>query len=120
MNSRLCISAPKLRTQHCIGSNEHIDRGWNRLRPRFAGRGQCRLRVIRDGLTPCQSLPVHPDQRTSDAPASMSQTCQNRPWAIAAKQQPTPSPRWQRGMVTPGVLAILRLMTSSTFAQFLP
>ncbi len=24
MNSRLCISAPKLRTQHCIGSNEHI------------------------------------------------------------------------------------------------
>ena len=24
MNSRLCISVPKLRTQHCIGPNEHI------------------------------------------------------------------------------------------------
>ena len=27
MNSRRRISAPKLRGQHCIGSNEYFDRG---------------------------------------------------------------------------------------------
>jgi hypothetical protein len=27
MNSRRCMSAPKLRRQHCIGSNEYFDRG---------------------------------------------------------------------------------------------
>ena len=27
MNSRRRISAPKLRSQHCIGSNEYLDRG---------------------------------------------------------------------------------------------
>ena len=30
MNSRRRISAPKLRGQHCIGSNEYFDRGRNR------------------------------------------------------------------------------------------
>jgi hypothetical protein len=30
MNSRRRISAPKLRRQHCIGSNEYFDRGSNR------------------------------------------------------------------------------------------
>jgi hypothetical protein len=30
MNSRRCISAPKIRGQHCIGSNEYFDRGSNR------------------------------------------------------------------------------------------
>ena len=29
MNSRRRISAPKLRGQHCIGSNEYFDRGSN-------------------------------------------------------------------------------------------
>jgi hypothetical protein len=27
MNSRRCMSAPKLRRQHCIGSKEYFDRG---------------------------------------------------------------------------------------------
>ena len=30
MNSRRRISAPKLRGQHCIGSNEYFDRAQNR------------------------------------------------------------------------------------------
>jgi len=78
MNSRLCISAPKLRTQHCIGSNQHIDRGWNRLRPRFAGRGQCRCWVIRDQFGTFAQSPLYPQHRTSAKRAGTSVSCHNR------------------------------------------
>ena len=42
MNSRRRISAPKLRGQHCIGSNEYFDRAETGIKAIAAVHSQCR------------------------------------------------------------------------------
>jgi hypothetical protein len=46
MNSRRRISAPKLRDQHCIGSNEYFDRAQTTHQNHCAVHSQCRRWVM--------------------------------------------------------------------------
>jgi hypothetical protein len=45
MNSRRCISAPKVSSQHCIGSNEYFDRAQSGITTIAAVHNQCHIWV---------------------------------------------------------------------------
>ena len=71
MNSRRRISAPKLRGQHCIGSNEYFDRGQPGIKTIGAVHSQCRGWVITRLPLWRSHVRLHQEVRTFRCPLAL-------------------------------------------------
>src|SRR6202011_1299178 len=122
MNSRRRISAPKLRGQHCIGSNGYLDRAQpgqqNHCRS-AQPMSQMGQKPNPSGTVACQLSPAPPD---IPAHARSAALCQLRTHAVQQTTDAVAMPYsitslavicMISGTVRPSALAVLRLIASS-------